>query len=84
MSMFLLAYDLPKPGQDYNALEDVLKGAANSKRILRSTWLLTTKESIETWNNKLKEVVDDNDRFFLTDITDQPCKAFNTRKKKDN
>lgn len=66
--LVLVSYDLKQPGRDYSAVYDLLK-TVPAIRILESLWVLRTSQSVQTWSDRIKSVVDDNDRFFVVDIT---------------
>ncbi|MDL1979911.1 MAG: hypothetical protein LWX02_00270 [Deltaproteobacteria bacterium] len=36
-----------------------------------SLWFISTVESAETWSNRLRQVIDQNDWLFVVDITGQ-------------
>lgn len=70
--MFLITYDLNNPDQKYNSLYKVIQSATDHFQILDSTWLIITLLTTEQWYEKIKSIVDDNDNFFVTDVTNQP------------
>ncbi|MEE9170264.1 MAG: hypothetical protein V3U73_10885 [bacterium] len=67
--IFLVSYDLKKPGRDYSSLYALLKSAPQWWHFLESTWLLHTNESLDNWGEKIRNVMDQNDHFIIVDIT---------------
>jgi hypothetical protein len=69
--ILLISYDLKVPGRDYEGLYETIKTAGAWWHYLESTWLVKTDEDVDTWNEKLLKNMDDNDRLFIVDITNQ-------------
>ena len=72
--IFLIAYDLKIPGQDYTKLYEGIKGLGEWFHPLESTWFVKINTPITTatdLNNKLHVLMDKNDSLFVVDITDQ-------------
>jgi len=67
--VFLVSYDLNKPGKDYSDLYKTLKNADGWWHYLDSCWLLSTNNSIKYWNDKIKPHIDDNDSLLIVEIT---------------
>ena len=67
--LFLISYDLKAPGRDYNSLYDLIKTAPGLYHCLESTWIISTSLDIKTWSDKIRAVIDSNDRFLIVDIT---------------
>jgi len=66
-----ISYDLRKPGRNYDALYDVIKSASSWSHAMDSLWFISTSESVETWSNRLRQVIDQNDWLFVVDISGQ-------------
>jgi len=66
-----VSYELRKPGQDYEDLYDTIKSAPSWCHPLTSHWLIRTEQSVQTWYEKLRRVMDNNDYLFIVDITGQ-------------
>ena len=66
-----ISYDLNSPGQSYSELYDVIKTAPGYISAMDSLWFISTNESIETWCDRLMNVMDKNDYLFVVDITGQ-------------
>jgi hypothetical protein len=67
--ILLVSYDLKVPGRDYTKLYGVLKTASSWCHYLESTWFISTYESVESWSDKIRAAIDENDRLFIVDIT---------------
>jgi len=63
--VFVVSYDLNKPGQDYKGLFDELKRSPNWWHYLDSTWLIYTTESVQKVFDRLAPHVDKNDRILI-------------------
>lgn len=64
-----ISYDLNKAGQNYTDLYDTIKTAPGYIRAMDSFWFISTNESVETWSERLLNVIDNNDYLFVVDIT---------------
>jgi hypothetical protein len=69
--IYLVSYDLRKPGKDYTSLHNTIKSATTWWHYIESTWIIKTDQSIDEWYNKIRSVTDSNDSFILIDITKQ-------------
>lgn len=69
MSVYLISYDLNKPGQDYGPLYEELKKASAWWHYLDSTWLISSLEPIETWQQRIRAKIDANDSFIIFELT---------------
>ncbi len=68
--LYLVTYDLNRPGQEYEELYEELKTSSAWWHYLDSTWLIVTQESISELNNRIKDkIIDENDRLLIFDIT---------------
>lgn len=71
--VFLITYDLRRPGQNYNDLYSAIKELGDWQHPLESTWM--AKCSSDTYTEhiykKLRPLIDDNDFLFIVDITGQ-------------
>jgi CRISPR/Cas system-associated endoribonuclease Cas2 len=54
MPLFLIAYDLDKPGQNYAAVHEQLE-EWGAKRVLESTWMLNTDLTTEEMRDTLTD-----------------------------
>jgi len=67
--VFLVTYDLNKPGKDYSSLYKTLKSAVTWWHYLDSTWLIETSESSAVWYNKIAPSLDANDHILVIQVT---------------
>jgi len=66
-----ISYELQKPGQNYDALYDAIKKAPSWCHPMTSHWFIRTEESAQTWVDRLRRVMDQNDSIFIVNITGQ-------------
>ncbi len=71
MSLLLVSYDLKVPGKDYAKLYETLKRAPSWWHYLESTWILSTPEPVNTWSERIRATLDENDSFLVVDITNK-------------
>ncbi|SEH12717.1 hypothetical protein SAMN05428974_0545 [Sphingopyxis sp. YR583] len=69
MAVLLVTYDLKAPGRDYAPVHDYLKKNFTWCKGLESVWLLDTTMSPGAVRDRLKELVDGNDKVFVVRIT---------------
>jgi hypothetical protein len=70
--IYLISYDLKKPGKDYTTLYEKLKSGLSWWHYLESTWLIHTNDTVEVWSDKIRSVIDENDIFIVIDVTKRP------------
>lgn len=70
MSVYLITYDLHQPVRRYDALYSFFrnKGAA---KVLESVYLWKTDESVDYVSTAVAELIDTNDEYVVTEITDK-------------
>ena len=67
--IYAINYDLKRPGQNYEALSEVIKGCGASWHYLGSTWLVdTTLDANGIWK-RTESHVDKNDFFLVIGVT---------------
>lgn len=71
--LFLITYDLKKPGQNYTDLYDAIKDYEEWQHPLESTWIIRVNDSIRASDVyiKIRPKLDDGDFLFIVDITDK-------------
>lgn len=69
--IYLITYDLKKPGKDYESLHNTLKTSVSWWHYLDSTWIIKTEQSVDYWSEKIRDVIDGNDNFLIVEITKQ-------------
>lgn len=65
--MKIVTYDLDAPGRDYKRLLDEIR-RMRSLRITESCWLINYDGSSLELGNHLANFIDDNDRFFISEL----------------
>jgi hypothetical protein len=63
--VYLVSYDLRKPGQDYKGLFAELEASSSWWHYLASTWLIATSESANELYNRLQKNLDRGDRLLI-------------------
>jgi hypothetical protein len=69
MSTLLVGYDLNKPGQDYDDLFKALQATGTWWHNLDSTWLIKSDETHRELRDRLSELIDENDRLLVIDVS---------------
>lgn len=69
--LYLITYDLNKPGKDYASLHNTIKTASRWWHYLDSTWIIVTEQTVYYWSDKIRAIIDKNDHFLIVDITKQ-------------
>jgi hypothetical protein len=67
MSIYLVTYDLRKPGQNYDALYDALKSYPYCHD-LESVWFIQSNRNSGDIRDHLKGFIDANDRLFVSRV----------------
>lgn len=69
---YLISYDLPQKGQDYDGLAMEIESLGNARRILTTTWILKSSKFLpEVYNALYKYIDHDNDKLLITKLTSQ-------------
>lgn len=66
--MYLVTYDLKKPGQDYKDLHEAMKARGTWWHYLESTWLLKTSLSASQIFERLRPYLDANDLILIVRV----------------
>lgn len=69
MSVYLISYDLNKPGQDYSSLYEAIKNLGAWWHYLDSTWLVDTSLTSSQISNHLNSIIDKNDCLLIIRVT---------------
>ena len=69
MPTLLIGYDLKKPGQEYPDLYERLQALGLWWHHLDSTWLLRTELSAIQVRDRLRQVLDANDKLLVIDVS---------------
>jgi hypothetical protein len=67
MALYLISYDLLKPGKNYDPLIDALT-QQGAKRVLLSQWTLNTYCSPKQIRDWARRYMDNNDRILISEI----------------
>jgi len=67
--IYAINYDLKRPGQNYEALYESIKGCGAWWHYLDSTWLVDTSLSVKGIWDRLAPHVDKNDSFLVIGVT---------------
>ena len=67
--ILLITYSLSKPKKYYISLFKLLKSAKSFIAIMKSSYLIETDESVQAWEERILERINDNDTFIILDIT---------------
>lgn len=67
--IYAINYDLKRPGQNYSALYEAIKGCGAWWHYLGSTWLLDTNLTASGIWERLAPHVDKNDSFLVIGVT---------------
>lgn len=63
--VYVVSYDLKKPGKDYIGLTEQLRHSPRWWHYLESTWLISTQESPDQLYNRLRAHLDDGDSILI-------------------
>lgn len=69
MTLYIVSYDLKKPGKDYKGLYEELKKSPKWWHYLESTWLIHTNETADQLFDRLRSHIDENDYVLVTEVT---------------
>jgi hypothetical protein len=65
--LYLVTYDLMKPGQNYDSLISTLR-ALRATRVLLSTWVLRSNKTAGALRDEFKAHIDQNDRVLVAEM----------------
>lgn len=68
MGVYIITYDLHKPTQDYKSLHDEIKALGIWAKPMESFWILDTKLEAKDIRDKIKEVIDSNDKLLVMEV----------------
>lgn len=63
--LYVVSYDLRKPGKDYKGLWDELKNSPRWWHYLESTWLIATSENATQVHKRLRSHLDTGDNILI-------------------
>lgn len=68
MPVYVISYDLNKPGQNYQALYQRIKGIGTWCHPVDSTWYVVSNSSALQITNHLLPVIDKSDSLIVSDV----------------
>ena len=69
--LYLVTYDLVKPKQDYEELYEAIKQCSSQWwHYLDSTWIIVADMEIGPCVDKIRSVMDDDDKLLIVNITE--------------
>ena len=68
MKVFLISYDLKKPGRNYDDLYKKIKSFGKWYHCLESVWIIKTSSTLQKVSDELVNQIDDNDRLLVVEI----------------
>lgn len=69
--IYLIAYDLNQPGQNHEAVDNLIQSTWSNGaaiRILQSTWLVESNLSAQQVYDKVRTVMDENDFIMVSKV----------------
>ncbi len=68
MKCYMIGYDLNRPGQNYEELEDAIKSLGTWWHNLDSTWIVMTGMSAAEIRDNLSSHIDRNDKLLVAQL----------------
>lgn len=68
MAVYMVGYDLRKPGQDYTDLIEAIKEYRTWWHHLDSTWIIVTDDTAADVRDNLAQHIDSNDELLVASI----------------
>ena len=68
MNIFMISYDLNKPGQNYSKVRETIESFGAWCHYLESTYLIKTYSSIETVTHAISRHLDGSDRVIVCKV----------------
>ena len=82
MAIYMISYDLTRPGQDYKDVRDTIESLGAWCHYLESNYLVKTSLSITDVNDKITKYLDGSDRLLVCEIV-KPISGWLTKKQWD-
>ena len=78
MKTYLISYDLriPETSEDYSRLIDFIKSYNYWAKPLKSVWFIKTNKTVNEVRDEIKNVTDQNDGFFVIEVTGSDWATF--------
>lgn len=71
MNVYLISYDLRKPGQNYTPLYDAIKAYGDWQHPMESLWAVYAGGDADSISDNLRKHLDDNDCLFVARLADR-------------
>lgn len=68
MTVYVVSYDLNRPGQDYQDLHEAIKACGSWWHCLDSTWMVSSQMAAIDIANRLWPTMDQNDKLLVTPV----------------
>jgi len=68
MPAYIVSYDLHQPGQRYEKIESAISEFGEFAKVLRTTWIVNTINSLNHIKTMLEIVSDSNDKIIIVEL----------------
>ena len=68
MNTFIVTYVLHTPGQKYTQIEKYMNDNLECKKIMNTTWLISSTHSAKIIRDAIETFLDDNDALFVAKL----------------
>jgi hypothetical protein len=70
MAAYMISYDLNSPGQNYPAIDKIIKSMAGTNwRILESTWIIQANLTVVQVRDRISPSLDANDKLVVVGLS---------------
>lgn len=76
MALYLVTYDLNRPGQDYQELYDRIKQCGNAWHGMQNTWFVETTKSAAQIRDHVGPALDRGDKLFVSRVQEAAWQGF--------
>lgn len=67
--VYLISYDLNRPGQTYSSVHNAIKGLGDWCHPLESTWLVDSYLTADQVSERVRSSIDSNDLLLVIGVT---------------
>ena len=68
MPIYMVSYDLNRPGQDYKTVTDRIESLGTWCHYLGSTYLVKSSLNLDSFSDRITSVADSSDRFIVVEV----------------
>ena len=68
MASYMICYDLYQDGQQYGKVEETIQELGKCVKVLRTTWILDSTNSLNHIKTMLEIVTDNNDKIIIVSL----------------